>query len=119
MTIDIFKKGIKRLQEAFPRRSIIPGFYWNSLKEIPDNVFIKVVLAITKEPVNLQPSRDLLEAIKSGASHITRLQAGPTELADDKKKFEKWKAERAETIPEGWTKLKEKLKGSSCQNQAS
>ncbi len=117
MSPDIFKRGIKRLQDAFPKRSIIPGFFWEQLKEIPDKSFIDVVLAITKDPENLHPKRDLIEAIKYGAQHILNIKIQSAELISNKQRLEKWKAERAETIPKCWTDLKNKLK--PCQNQPS
>jgi hypothetical protein len=115
MTEDIFNRGIKRLQAAFPKRSIIPGFFWEKLNTMPDKVFIEVVLAITKNPVTLHPDRDLIEALKSGANHIQKVRV-PASVEAEKRTLEKWKAEQADSIPEDWTKLKNKLKGTPCQN---
>jgi len=117
MTGDIFNRGIKRLKAAFPERSIIAGFFWEKLNTIPDKVFIEVVLAITKNPITLNPNIDLIEALKSGADQVQKLRVQASSEAENKM-LERWKAEQADSIPEEWTSLKNKLKGTTCQSQA-
>ena len=120
---DVFKKGMALLAAAFPSMSLIMGFYWSQLNDLDSDCFSWAIMEITRNQSEIYPNTNLSAVIRQKAElrrkHLTQTRTLESTRETDIEKLKRWKQERADQIPEGWTNLKNRLKGyRSCQTPA-
>ncbi len=76
MKIETFKKGLKILLTVFPDKKIDSEVYWEFLKDLPDEDYLKAVTEISATQTELYPGSNLIAMIREKALGRNELTNG-------------------------------------------